>query len=185
MYESPINITELTRGLQEQVQQDRDRKIIESIWECGIEVNKEELIKALKYDRDQYTKGYNDALDKIRAEVEDHCGLARENHCRYCPYCNNLMGIREILEIMRALGTNEKKTNKLKENVDDFKIGDIVYAPGYSHSVVVIVVDDTQVRVMNHLGDNSWVSKCEVKKTGDYLAQVAHVFSLIKGAADK
>jgi predicted aldo/keto reductase-like oxidoreductase len=39
-------------------------------------------------------------VDKIRAEIEEHCGLAKENHCRYCSYCNNLMGIREILEII-------------------------------------------------------------------------------------
>ena len=39
-------------------------------------------------------------LDKIRAKIENHCGLAKENHCRYCSYCNNLMGVREILEII-------------------------------------------------------------------------------------
>lgn len=39
-------------------------------------------------------------LDKIRAEIENHCGLTKENHCRYCSYCNNLMGVREILEII-------------------------------------------------------------------------------------
>ena len=39
-------------------------------------------------------------LDKIRAEIENHCGLATENHCRYCCYCNNLMGVREILQII-------------------------------------------------------------------------------------
>lgn len=37
-------------------------------------------------------------LDKIRAEIENHCGLAKENHCKYCSYCTNLMGVREILE---------------------------------------------------------------------------------------
>ena len=89
----------------------------------------------------------------------------------------------EVMQIMKEYV--EKKTNKLKENVDDFKIGDIVYAPGYSRPVAVIVVDDTQVRVMNYLGDNSWVSKCEVKKTGDYLSQVGQLFDLIKEAACK
>jgi hypothetical protein len=39
-------------------------------------------------------------LDKLRADIENHCGLTKENHCRYCSYCNNLMGIREILEII-------------------------------------------------------------------------------------
>lgn len=39
-------------------------------------------------------------LDKIRAEVENHCGLTKENHCKYCSYCNILMGVREILELI-------------------------------------------------------------------------------------
>lgn len=39
-------------------------------------------------------------LDKIRAEIESHCDLTKRNHCRYCSYCNNLMGVREILEII-------------------------------------------------------------------------------------
>ena len=39
-------------------------------------------------------------LDKIRAEIENHCGYIKESHCRYCSYCTNLMGVREILEIM-------------------------------------------------------------------------------------
>lgn len=39
-------------------------------------------------------------LEKIRAEIENHCGLAKEDHCKYCSYCNNLMGVREILEII-------------------------------------------------------------------------------------
>ena len=43
---------------------------MECICEYGIEVDKEELIKALNYDRNQYEKGYNDALDKIRAEID-------------------------------------------------------------------------------------------------------------------
>ena len=51
-------------------------------------------IKALEQTRPK------NILDKIRAEIENHCGLTKENHCRYCSYCNNLMGVREILEII-------------------------------------------------------------------------------------
>jgi len=39
-------------------------------------------------------------LDKIRAEIENRCGLIKENHCRYCSYCNSVIGVREILEII-------------------------------------------------------------------------------------
>ena len=47
-------------------------------------------------------------IDKIRADIENHCGLAKENHCRYCSYCNNLMGIREILEIIDKYKSSEQ-----------------------------------------------------------------------------
>lgn len=42
----------------------------------------------------------SEELEKIRAEIENHCGLAKEEHCKYCSYCNNLMGVIEILEII-------------------------------------------------------------------------------------
>lgn len=51
-------------------------------------------------NRQIYDKGRSDVLDKIRAEIEDHCGLTKENHCKYCSYCNSVMGVREILEII-------------------------------------------------------------------------------------
>lgn len=41
-----------------------------------------------------------DVLEKIRAEIENHCGLLKENHCRYCSYCNSAMGVREILKVI-------------------------------------------------------------------------------------
>lgn len=43
---------------------------------------------------------YIDLLNKIRAEIENYCGLVKENHCKYCSYCNSVMGVREILEII-------------------------------------------------------------------------------------
>ena len=50
-----------------------------------------------------YLDGYNkglEVLDKIRAEIENHCGLLKENNCKFCYYCNCFMGVREILEII-------------------------------------------------------------------------------------
>lgn len=34
----------------------------------------------------KYEEPKTDVLDKIRGEIENHCGLAKENHCRYCSY---------------------------------------------------------------------------------------------------
>lgn len=49
--------------------------------------------------RDRFQK-QEPVLDKIRAEIENHCGLLKENHCKYCPYCTCVIGVREILEII-------------------------------------------------------------------------------------
>lgn len=73
MYESPINIT--FQNIQEQIAIQTERDILEIVRKCGIDVDKDELIKAINYDRNQYNKGYvdgcNDTLDRIRAEMEE------------------------------------------------------------------------------------------------------------------
>ena len=53
-YESPItfNIGELNKTF--------DDSIMKALLKCDINVDKEELIKALEYDRMQYDKGYSD-----------------------------------------------------------------------------------------------------------------------------
>lgn len=53
-YNSPIEI------LYERVQHEVDNEIFRAVQGIGINVNKEELIKALAYDRDQYQKGFQD-----------------------------------------------------------------------------------------------------------------------------
>ena len=39
-------------------------------------------------------------LEKIKTEIEKHCGLIEENHCKYCSYCHSVIGVREIIEII-------------------------------------------------------------------------------------
>ena len=63
MYESPINIYEMQRDIHRKMIQDQEEKVMECMWEYGINVDKEELIKALKYDRHQYNKGYRDGYE--------------------------------------------------------------------------------------------------------------------------
>lgn len=73
MYKSPIEM--IYGELQTQMEQKNEEMVIKAIREVGVNVDKEELIKALQYDRNQYTKGYkdgkNDVLDKIRTEMAD------------------------------------------------------------------------------------------------------------------
>jgi len=55
MYESPIEIIERATTF------DLDSEIIKAVKSYGINVNKEQLVRALRYDREQYEKGYADA----------------------------------------------------------------------------------------------------------------------------
>ena len=57
-YESPIEIAE---KMSNQLEQD----IMEVVHSYGIKVNKDELIKALAYDRGQYEKGYVDGQKSV------------------------------------------------------------------------------------------------------------------------
>ena len=59
MYESPIiqNIADISS----QIREAQDGRLIYEVQQAiGYDINKEELIKALRYDRDQYQKGYED-----------------------------------------------------------------------------------------------------------------------------
>ena len=64
MYESPIELFDVADYTQK-VNEETDNYIYEYIVKLGINVNKEELIKALQYDRAQYDKGYKDGYRTI------------------------------------------------------------------------------------------------------------------------
>ena len=56
MYESPIKI--ITGNIQTQI----DDEIYRAVQNVGINVDREELLKALEYDRGQYEKGFDDGF---------------------------------------------------------------------------------------------------------------------------
>ena len=72
MYESPITL--MVQDIAGQMVQQTEQTILEVVRKCGVYVDKDELIKAINYDRDQYSKGYkdgvNDALNKIKTEID-------------------------------------------------------------------------------------------------------------------
>lgn len=68
-YESPITV--LTEELTSKVPEELDNQIVGAILRVGIVVNKDELLKALKYDREQYDKGYKDGFDDGYKEAQD------------------------------------------------------------------------------------------------------------------
>ena len=59
-WESPVTITQ---EISSQIARDTDDYIMSEIYKTGVTVNKEELIKAINYDRDQYNKGYCDGFN--------------------------------------------------------------------------------------------------------------------------
>lgn len=90
MYESPITLItgELKLSLEDGV--------YKAVRQTGIEVDKDELIKALKYDRRQYEKGYADAkaeqkkgkwIEKGRKPYCSECGEVNFLKPNYCSNC--------------------------------------------------------------------------------------------------
>ena len=59
MYETPIKL------MQRQLEIREENGILNAIKEVGVVVDKEELIKALQYDRGQYDKGYSDGIKEF------------------------------------------------------------------------------------------------------------------------
>ena len=63
MYKSPIEI-KLNDIVSDAVEK-ADEYIVRFVQQVGVNVDKDELIKALKYDREQYEKGWNDRDNEI------------------------------------------------------------------------------------------------------------------------
>jgi hypothetical protein len=68
MYQSPIKFN-IQRSVTE-FGEKLDAAVFKAVMQVGISVDKEELLKALEYDRDQYNQGYQAAIqDKDLVEV--------------------------------------------------------------------------------------------------------------------
>jgi hypothetical protein len=97
-YESPI--TGYIRRTIEDLNEARDEAIVSTIREqYAIDCNREELIKALAYDRDQYNKGYEAGYKRAKQEFERPQGewiiCHRDNegiHKIKCPFCKYTKG---------------------------------------------------------------------------------------------
>jgi len=105
MYTSPIK-TNVTCESTTLARKYDDAILTEVIHKVDVEVDKEELLKALRYDRDQYVKGFNDGVEYekshnitgkwIKEKIGDVdcltcsvCGMTRNylNRFNYCPNC--------------------------------------------------------------------------------------------------
>ena len=91
MYESPI------KAYFGEVETQFDGAVFKAVQSVGIDVNKDELIKALAYDREQYERGYHDGLmfhpaiitnaDRIRAMTDEELlAFLNERNACLLPY---------------------------------------------------------------------------------------------------
>lgn len=82
MYQSPIKINTEPDGMVEKIAMDvgqqTDEIIMKAVVNIGVEVDKEELISALRFDRKQYQKGYSDGYESAERKIV---------RCRECKYC--------------------------------------------------------------------------------------------------
>lgn len=62
-YKSPISM--ITEQVTTAMQEAGDKQILTAVQKIGINIDKEELLKALQYDRDSYKKGYDDAKNEF------------------------------------------------------------------------------------------------------------------------
>ena len=71
MYKSPIDIFTQTSNIVKQMQEKQDEYVYRCVLKTGVAVDKEELIKALKYDREQYSKGYTDGINEFAERLRE------------------------------------------------------------------------------------------------------------------
>lgn len=84
MYKSPITI------MQGKIQTDLEDGILKAVQKVDINVDKEELLTALRFDRDQYDKGYTDGekettekiFKDIIREIDEQIKSSAESYMR-------------------------------------------------------------------------------------------------------
>lgn len=78
MYKSPIEIYETAV---QTITEHRENAIFAKVQEAfDVQVDKEELVRALKYDRNQYGKGYADGKADAMASIV---------RCKDCKWCDD------------------------------------------------------------------------------------------------
>lgn len=68
MYKSPIEL--IIKDYHMQIVKQQEDNVYRAVQEYGVTVDKEELVKALQYDRNQYEKGYKDAINDVLKTLE-------------------------------------------------------------------------------------------------------------------
>ena len=76
MYECPVKFN--FGDIQMQIVKQQENEVYMAVQKCGVDVDKEELKRALKYDREQYEKGYEDAVRQVKEDIIKELMTQRE-----------------------------------------------------------------------------------------------------------
>jgi hypothetical protein len=68
-YKSPISM--IADDIQTRIVEEEDKMVITAVRDIGIDVDKKELAKALRYDRNQYEKGKIDGLKEFLKRLKE------------------------------------------------------------------------------------------------------------------
>lgn len=67
MYKCPIEL--ITTDIMAQITKNQEEQVLRAVQGVGVNVDKDELLKALIYDRQQYQKGYQDGRKEAVANL--------------------------------------------------------------------------------------------------------------------
>lgn len=88
MYESPIQITQIGERIGTELVEKEEAYIFSVVKRMYVDVDKDELVKALAYDRGQYDKGYIDGRAARDAEIV---------RCKDCKHLVRSEGVCKVL----------------------------------------------------------------------------------------
>lgn len=108
MYESPITV--VYGDIQTEFKRETESLIVSCVQNVGVDVNKDELVKALSYDRDQYDKGYADAMAEI-VHCEDCVHRLRHNDDYVCG-----INVLAYIRVTDFCSRGERKTDDANAN---------------------------------------------------------------------
>ena len=98
MYQSPIEI--IMGDIQSKIIEHQEKMTMEMVRDIGIKVDKDELVKALQYDREQYSKGYSDAIKETKGEWLRMSDLPEKDDDRYqCSRCGNVVHYKSKMDL--------------------------------------------------------------------------------------
>ena len=88
MYESPIEV--MFRDIENRIREQEENAITAEVSrQMGVNVDKDELMKALAYDRDQYNRGYEDAKRAYESPKGEWLEWEDERWGGVWHYCSN------------------------------------------------------------------------------------------------